>query len=461
MNSPSLDHRDTLHDIAHRAMRDRGLEPDFTPEAEREVGAMNEEPFAASSGRRDLRALLWCSIDNDDSRDLDQLSVAVPAAGGATTILVAIADVAARVQKGTALDAHAAQNTTSIYTPAGVFPMLPEKLSTDLTSLREGVDRNALVLEMMVDAAGIVTSSDVYGASVCNHAKLAYRSVAAWLDGAAPAPPRLAAVAGLEEQLRTQNRVAQAMRAQRFSHGALGLETTQTRPVFENDVLADLRDDDTNTAQQLIEDFMIGANAVTARFLEAHRFPSLSRMLRAPARWPRIVELAAALGTTLPAEPSSQALEAFLTARRVADPEHFGGLSLSVVKLLGRGEYAVHAPGQVTVGHFGLATKDYTHSTAPNRRFPDLVTQRLLKAALAGAPIPYRVDELEELAAHCTEQEDRATKVERQVKKSAAASILQNRVGEQFDAIVTGASPKGTWVRIAHPFSCTITRVGR
>jgi VacB/RNase II family 3'-5' exoribonuclease len=329
--------------------------------------------------------LLWCSIDNDDSRDLDQLSVAEPTAEGTVKVRVAVADVDAIVRKDSAIDAHARTNTTSVYTAAEIFPMLPEKLSTDLTSLGEGQARLAIVIEMTV-AAGTVAGSDVYRAVVLNRAKLAYNSIAAWLDGSAPAPPRLAAVPGLDQQLRTQDRVAQAMKGLRHQHGALSLDTLEARAVFDGEVLADLRPDEKNRAKELIEDFMIASNGVTAKYLERKGYASLRRVLRAPERWERIVALAAGVGGRLPAEPSARALENFLAGRRQADPLRFPDLSLSVVKLLGSGEYVVERPGQTVDGHFGLAVGAYTHSTAPNRRFPDLVTQRLLKAAMAGRP---------------------------------------------------------------------------
>ena len=443
--------RARLRSIAHRAMIDGGFLPDFSPEALKEMSALHEIPLRAQASLRDLRSLLWASIDNDDSRDLDQLTVSAAGVNGGTTILVAIADVAATVKRGSAIDRHAAANTTSVYTAAQMFPMLPERLSTNLTSLGEGADRLAIVLEMTVGADGRVASSDVYRAIVRNHAKLAYNALAAWLEERAGAPPRIAAVSGLDAQLRAQDRVAQSMRALRHEHGALGLETIEAQPVFEGDALTDLLPDEDNRAKQVIEDFMIGANGVTARYLKEHGFPSLRRVLRSPERWPRIVELAATLGETLPSVPSAPALEAFLVARRAADPSRFPDLSLSVVKLLGRGEYVLEVPGQSTQGHFGLAVRDYTHSTAPNRRYPDLVTQRLLHAALDGETCPYSVDELGALARHCTEQEDNANKVERRVAKSAAALLLVSRIGERFDAIVTGASAKGTWVRISRP----------
>jgi len=437
--------------IARRAMLERGLLPDFSPDVRSQTAAIARAPAVPEPALRDLRQLPWASIDNDDSRDLDQLSVAEPLGDGAVKVLVAVADVDGLVKKGSPIDGHARTNTTSVYTAADIFPMLPEELSTDLTSLGEGQDRPAIVVEMVVRPDGAVSESDVYRAAVRNRAKLAYDGVAAWLDGAAPAPQRASAVAGMEQQLRIQDRVAQAMRAVRHQHGALGLETIEARAVFDGDAISDLRPDEKNRAKELIEDLMIAANGVIAKTLEAKGFPSLRRVLRSPERWERIVALAAGLGERLPPAPSAPALEAFLARRRSADPERFPDLSLSVVKLLGAGEYLLELPGQPAEGHFGLAVRDYTHSTAPNRRFPDLVTHRLLKAALAGLPAPYANEELAALASHCTEQENNAAKVERQVRKSAAALLLASRIGERFDAIVTGASPKGTWVRIPRP----------
>jgi VacB/RNase II family 3'-5' exoribonuclease len=432
-------------------MAQRGLQPDFSPAALAETEAIGKAATDTDPSIRDLRDLLWCSIDNDDSLDLDQLSVAVPMPDGAVKILVAVADVDALVKVGSAIDGHARANTTSVYTAAEIFPMLPEKLSTDLTSLGQDQPRLAIVIEMVVPGDGTVAGSDVYRAVVVSRAKLAYNSVAAWLDGTGPAPSRLAAVPGLDEQLRTQDRVAQAMKTLRHQRGALSLETIETRAVFDGDLIADLRPEEKNRAKELIEDFMIAANGVTAKYLEAKGLPSLRRVLRAPERWGRLVELAAGLGGHLPPAPDARALEAFLAERHRLDPTRFPDLSLSVVKLLGSGEYVVERPGQSADGHFGLATRDYSHSTAPNRRFPDLIAGRLLKAAMAGRSGPYTGDDLDGLARHCTEQEDNAAKVERQVQKSAAALLLASRIGAQFDGIVTGASDKGTWVRILQP----------
>ena len=450
MTADDRTNRATLRRIAHRAMRERGLEPDFSPAAMAELARMPAAP-APAAGARDLRHLPWCSIDNDDSLDLDQLTVAQPLPGGAARLLVAVADVDALVAKGSAVDDHARTNTTSVYTAAEIFPMLPERLSTDLSSLADRQDRPAVVVEMTISEDGGLNGAGLHRAFVHNRAKLAYDAVAAWLEGSGPLPAAVAAVPGLEDSLRLQDAIAQRLRTARHERGALALKTVEARPVFDADRIQDLADDEDNRAKELIEDFMIAANGVTARFLEDRGFPSLRRVVRTPKRWERIVELAAEAGERLPATPDARALAAFLARRQAADRLRFPDLSLAVVKLLGAGEYVVDVPGSSAPGHFGLAVRDYTHSTAPNRRFPDLITQRLVKAALAGARPPYAGDELAALATHCTVQEDAANKVERQVAKSAAALLLSSRVGEQFDGIVTGAAAKGTWVRIFRP----------
>jgi len=447
-------HRAVLQSIAHRAMLERGLFPTFSDAALAELERIQAPPATQDATRadaqaiQDLTGLLWASIDNDDSRDLDQLTVAETLPAGAVKIRVAVADVDALVQDGTAIDAHARHNTTSVYTAAQIFPMLPEKLSTDLTSLNPDENRLAVVVEMVVGADGAVRSSDIYRARVRNRAKLAYGSVAAWLDGSASIPEALAAVRGLGENMRDQDRIAQRLKNLRHVHGALSLETIRARTVFEDGQLRGLDVEKKNRATELIEDFMIAANGVTARYLAAKNFPSIRRVVRTPKRWDRIVELAQARGATLPVNADSLALDAFLIKQQAADPARFPDLSTAVVKLLGAGEYVAEQPGVTAPGHFGLAVKDYTHSTAPNRRYPDLITQRLLKAAIAGRPTPYRYDDLEMLARHCTEEEDAANKVERQVGKSAAALLLESRIGDQFDALVTGASEKGTWARL-------------
>ncbi len=445
-----------LQAIARRAMRDRGLEPDFPPDALAEAERLSAADHGDANhdddtGSRDLRHLLWSSIDNDDTRDLDQLEVAEALPADAIRLCVAIADVDALVRRGAAIDRHAEVNTTSVYTAARTFAMLPERLSTGLTSLNDGEDRLAIVIEMTVAADGTLAGTDIYRAWVHNRAQLAYDSVAAWLDGEGPMPPRMAAVPGVDEQVRLQDRAASRLRQQRHERGALDLETSEARPVLVDGEVTDLREEKQNRAKKLIEDLMVAANGVTARFLDQHGLPSLRRVVRTPKRWDRIVQLAAGLGGHLPAEPDARPLNDFLNQRRQEDPKGFPELSLSVIKLLGPGEYAVDPPGGDPPGHFGLAVKDYTHATAPNRRYPDLITQRLLKSAFSGKPAPYSMDELTELADHCTKQEDAAQKVERQVRKSAAALLLERRVGESFDGVVTGASDKGTWVRTFHP----------
>ena len=444
-------HRSILQRIARRAMLEKGLVPDFPVQALAELEKIHGPATRVEESTRDLRNLLWCSIDNDDSRDLDQLTVADAMPEGAVKVLVAIADVDAVVKKRSALDNHARQNTTSVYTVAEIFPMLPEKLSTDLTSLNYESDRLAIVIEMILAGDGSIQSSDIYRATVRNRAKLSYNSVAAWIEGNGPMPEEIGTVQGLDENLRLQDRVAQKLKALRHLHGALNLETIEARLVFDGDELKDLEADNRNRAKEIIEDFMIAANGASARYLAFKNFTSLRRVVRTPKRWDRIIELAAERGSTLPREPDAKALEQFLVSAKTADPFRFPDLSLSVIKLMGSGEYVVQFPGGSVAGHFGLAVKDYAHSTAPNRRYPDLITQRLLKAAMAGGAQPYENDELAALAEHCTEEEDAAKKVERQVTKSAAAMLLESRIGEQFDAIVTGASNKGTWVRLLHP----------
>ena len=326
--------------------------------------------------------------------------------------------------------------------------MLPEKLSTDLTSLNLNEARLAVVIEMTIAPDGSLQDSDIYRASVRNHAKLAYNSVAAWLEKGTAAPEAIAAVNGLAENLRVQDRTAQSMRSLRHAHGALSLETQEARPVFDGDDLRDLETAEPNRAKELIEDFMIAANGVTARYLGENNFPSIRRVVERPKRWDRIVLLAREHNVTLPATPDPVALDRFLANAKAADPLRFPDLSLSVIKLLGAGEYVAEKPGDVAPGHFGLAVKDYAHSTAPNRRYPDLITQRLLKAAIERQPSPYSFSELDVLAKHISAQEDAANKVERQVGKSAAAILLESRIGERFAAIVTGASDKGTWARL-------------
>ena len=440
--------RQLLQAIARDAMRARGFAPDFSLAVLEEVQRISSAPLPAD--RRDLRHLLWTSIDNDDSRDLDQLTVAEPLTANATRIRIAIADVDALVGVGTAIDERAAVNTTSVYTAAAVFPMLPARLSTDLTSLDPDQDRGALVVDLDV-ADGVVTASTIVPALVRNRAQLAYGAVGEWLDGHAPAPPRVLSIRELADNLRAQDVVAQMLRRRRLERGALILETRAIRPVFRGESLQALTEDHPNRAKALIEEFMIAANTATASTLTETGAPSLRRVVRTPKRWDRIVALAAQTGAQLPPSPDGKAMAAWLMERQAADPSGFPDLSLSVLKLLGRGEYVVQQPGAPPVGHFGLALSGYTHSTAPNRRFADLVTQRLLKASLERRRTPYAPETLQAIAARCNERASAADKVERQVQKSAAALLLADRVGDRFDALVTGVNKNGTWVRVQEP----------
>jgi ribonuclease R len=474
--TPSNDDHDRaiLQEIAKRAMLERGLLPYFSAEALAELDSIQAPATIGNDNARDLRDLPWSSIDNDDSRDLDQLTVAEAMPGDKILIKVAVADVDSLVKKGSALDEQACHNTTSVYTPGQIFPMLPEKLSTNLTSLNLNQDRLGIVVEMVVGPDGSIQDSDICRAFVRNHAKLAYSRVAAWLEGdrgpgagasagagagagadantgmdtATSTPLKIAEVEGLSENLRLQDRAAQSMKTLRHTKGALCLETIEARSIFEGDTIIDLQFEEKNRAKEIIENFMVAANGATIRYLAAKNFPSIRRVVRVPKRWDRIVEIAAQRAFKLPKNPDAKALELFLTMEKKADPLRFPDLSLAVIKLLGSGEYVAELPGKSAAGHFGLALRYYTHSTAPNRRYPDLITQRLLKAALDSKPMPYTKDELDDLAAHCTKKEDAAAKVERRLAKSAAGLLIISRVGEQFDAMVTGASAKGTWVRL-------------
>jgi exoribonuclease-2 len=440
--------------IARQTMSETGFAPDFSGAVKQEVDdlATKTLPDSSNSSMRDLRQLLWSSIDDSKSRDLDQVEFAEALSGGDTRLLIGIADVDAYVSQGSAIDQRAGENGTSVYAGVKTFPMLPEELSTDLTSLNPGIDRLAVVTEMVVATDGTVKSTDIYRALLQNHAKLAYETVGAWLDGQGDLPASVAAVPGLEAQLRLQFESAKDLRALRKQHGSLELGIIQATPVVDDHgKVTELAVVEENGARDLIANFMIAANVAMAQFLEAKGGPTLRRVVRTPKYWSRIVEIAAELGEELPATPDSRALSGFLERQRAADPVHFPDLSLAVVKSLGPGEYAVQLPGEEGEGHFGLAVQDYTHSTAPNRRFADLVTQRLVKAALEGKPVPYTVAELREIAEHCTERDAAARKVERKMRKVAAAVLLQDKIGEEYKAIVTGVSEKGTFARVISP----------
>jgi VacB/RNase II family 3'-5' exoribonuclease len=437
--------------MARQVMLARGFQPDFPPEAKQQLAQIKAHPpaMAPTPAVRDLRNLLWSSIDNDTSKDLDQIEVAERLPNNLVKIMIGIADVDAFVAKDSPIDQHAASQTATIYTGVHNFSMLPDELSTDASSLVENADRPAVVTEFSVNLAdGSISASNVYRALVRNRAQLAYNGVGAWLAGGTP-PPKVAASADLEDQLKLQDQTAQALRKSRYERGALTLDTIEVNPVIVDQQVVDLVKLEKNRATELIEDFMIAANGVVARMLE--KVSSLRRIVRTPEHWDGIVRLAAAQGAKLPATPDSKALNDFLQQRKVADPDHFADLSLAVIKLIGRGEYVLEEPGDTGAGHFGLAVDDYTHSTAPNRRFADIVTQRIVKALLDGKANPYSDYELAEIATNCTEKEDAARKVERDMEKRLAAIAMSHRIGETFDAIVTGSTPKGTFVRVLQP----------
>jgi VacB/RNase II family 3'-5' exoribonuclease len=445
-------HNVNLQAAARQCMLEHGFDPDFSKAVQEEVQSLQAHPPVPQPDVRDLRALLWSSIDNDTSRDLDQIELAQEMEDGMVRIQIAIADVDAYVRAGSAIDKHAAEQTTTVYTGVRNFSMLPDELSTGLTSLLEGQERFCVVYEFSVDSEGCVGTSNIYRASVQNHAQLAYPSVGAWLQSGKNAPGKVAASDALQKQLLLQNHVAQQLRKERYRRGALNLETIETHPLVTNGDPVDIATQQRSLASDLIEDLMIAANEVVAKSLEQAGLSSIRRVVKTPKRWDRIVELAAQLGTKLPGAPDSKALHDFLCDRRAADPDHFPDLSLAVIKLLGSGEYVLERVGESAEGHFGLAVQDYTHSTAPNRRYADLVTQRLIKAILAKQRSPYLDNDLAAIAQQCTKQEDAARKVEREMRKRIAAVVMQRRIGQTFTAIVTGVNEHGSFVRTTRPY---------
>lgn len=450
MQDPNPSHLD-LQATAKQIMQEHGFEPDFPPPVSGQLVQLRNNPpkVAANHEIRDLRNLLWSSIDNDTSRDLDQIEVAERGSDGDVKVMIGIAEIDAFIAKETPIDQHAAKETTTVYTGVRNFPMLPEELSTGITSLLEAQDRLAIVIEFVVDSAGSVKSSDLYRALVRNKAQLQYNSVGAWLENGAAPPPKVAASRELQEQLRLQDDIAQKLKQLRYQNGALNVQTDEVHPLVLNDQVVDVVRQQKNRATDLIEDFMVAANGVVARYLE--NVSSLRRIVRTPKRWDRIVQLAASKGEKLPAQPDSKALNDLLIRQKAKDPDHFADVSLAVIKLIGPGEYVLEKAGETAPPHFGLAVQDYTHSTAPNRRFADVVTQRLIKALIAGQNNPYSDDELTVIAQNCTEKEDAARKVEREMSKRLAAVAMQHRIGEVFDAIVTGMTDHGTFVRVLQP----------
>jgi VacB/RNase II family 3'-5' exoribonuclease len=441
---------------AHAAMIEHGFQPEFPKGVDTELAAIQahpEPPSAQGSSAefQDLRSLLWSSIDNDTSKDLDQIEWAEQLPDGRIRVLVGVADVDARVAEGTVIDGHARSETTSVYTGVKVFPMLPPQLSEGATSLNENEDRAAIVVEYKVDPTGTASEGKAYRALVRNRAQLAYNGVGAWLDGKGPAPAKVAASTALAEQLKLQDKAAQSMLGSRYQHGALDLETIETRPVTVGTEIVDLARQEKNRATSLIEEFMVAANGVVAKTFEDAKVASIRRIVRTPKRWDRIVEVAAGLGATLPAQPDSKLLNDFLLAQKEKDPDHFPDLSVAVIKLMGPGEYVLVKPNEPSPGHFGLAVQDYTHSTAPNRRFPDMVGQRILKALLQKGKQPYSEEDLNTIAVRCTQMEDAARKVEREMTKRIAAVVLHSRIGQSFRAVVTGVNQYGTFVRALDP----------
>lgn len=470
-----------LREVARQAMIDEGFDPNPDPAVRAELANVGKHPDTGAP-LRDLRNLLWSSVDNDDTRDLDQIEFAEEVSSGAVTagsggpgaektlewrLYIGVSDVDSEAPKGSAIDAHAAAQTTSVYTGAAIFSMIPPELSAGATSLFEGADRKAVVVAMIVGADGSVKSTEIFRARVTNKAQLTYSAVGAWLDSGtavserisrtpqlesgAATPAKISGTPELEAQLRLQAKIAAALRQTRLDNGALEIDTVEARAVSQDGKVTAIEKSQKNKATDLIEDFMIAANGSVARFLEGRNVSSIRRIVRSPERWARIVELAKQYGRNLPPEPDPMALHDFMLERRASDPDHFPDLSLAVVKLLGPGEYILDQPGVAEPGHFGLAVQDYTHSTAPNRRYADLVTQRIVKAVLANNPPPYTDDELTAIARNCTLKEDAARKVERTVRKIAAAILFSDRIGQRFKAIVTGKNQSGTFVRVLDP----------
>jgi VacB/RNase II family 3'-5' exoribonuclease len=439
-----------LFAAARQEMIDEGFQPDFPPEAVRQMEALRMRTASgADPGLRDLRSLLWSSIDNDSSRDLDQAEAAERVAAG-IRVLIAIADVDADVPAGSPIDQHAAAQTTSVYTGIRTFPMLPEQLSTDLTSLNQDADRIAVVVDMVVAPDGSIGSNGIYRALVRNRAQLTYNGAGAWLEGTAAPPPKVAASAELAAQLKLQDEAAQILFQERQRMGALNIDRVEAEAIIADGQVQGIDTRRRNRATDLIENFMVAANGVMARTLMNAGVSSIRRVVRTPERWQRIVELAARYGDKLPAEPDSGALNLFLQKRKSADAVHYADVSLAVIKLMGPGEYVLSRPGDTGQTHFALAAHDYTHSTAPNRRFADTVTQRLIKSVLSRGT-PYTDPQLDSIARNCTLKEDAARKVERVMNKRIAAVVLAPRIGQTFASVVTGVTPKGVFVRISDP----------
>ena len=445
-NQPYVD----LEAIAWAAMEQYGFIPTFPPSVVREVGALVVDTIPEPL--EDLRSLLWSSIDNHDSQDLDQIEYCKRGKNGEIRIRVAIADVDTLVTKGSWTDRHAAHNGTSVYTGVVTFPMLPDRLSAGATSLLPGKDRAAVVIEYTVLRDGSTRPGKIYRALVRNHAKLVYEEVGDWLEGVGPIPETVAKTPRLAEQVLLQHEAAMRMKKRRTEQGALALETIEAEPVVAGGRVLRLAVQEQNLARCLIEEFMVAANGTLTAFLAGACLPMIHRVVRIPKNWEGIVREAAERGEKLPARPDAEALTRFLIRQKAADPDRFSDLSLTIVKLMGAGEYVAFQPGDIPVGHFALAVTDYTHGTAPNRRYVDVIIQRLVKSVLSRERYPpYTPEELDGLALHLTDREKASQKVERFVRKAAAAVLLRDRMGETFEAFITGASEKGTYVRLIDP----------
>jgi len=440
-----------LRAIAWHAMEKYGFEPRFPDPVIEEVNALAEDLPAEGHSVQDLTMLLWSSIDNYDSLDLDQLEYCERKNHGEILVRIAIADVDSRIHKGSPTDRHAAHNGTSVYLGIVTFPMLPDRLSKGITSLLPGKDRKAIVIEYSVYPDGSFRPGGIYRALVSNKAKLVYEEVGSWLEGTGPVPESVGNVSGLREQILLQHETAQRLRHHRAQQGALDLETIEAEPVVEHGEVRDLVLQKKNPARNLIEEFMVAANGTMVAVLDNHGIPIIQRIVRVPKNWDGIVAAAAERGSHLPKKPDVKALAAFLLKEKERDPDRFPDLSLTIVKLMGAGEYAMLEPGAEPYGHFALAVTDYTHGTAPNRRYVDVIIQRLLKSYLDRSDSPYSSRELVSRAEWLTEREKGSKKAERFMRKAAAAVLLENRIGETFDAFVTGAAQKGTYVRLIAP----------
>lgn len=440
-----------IHNISEATMVENGFQTNFPSRVLEELESLKDKTITLDESIRDLRGLLWSSIDNDSSKDLDQIEFAKQLPNGNIRLLIGIADVDTYVKKDSAIDEFAKNQTVSVYTETMILPMLPPQISEDLTSLLPDVDRLAIVIEMVITKSGEVPEHSIYRAFTRNYAKLTYEEVGNWLDNDGDEPSEFLRIEGLREQILLQQKAAKHLLEFRRKRGSLEFESVESVPVFVGEKAKDLQITKTNSARKIIENFMVAANVEMAEFLDEHNLTSIRRVVKTPARWERIREVAAKYGKSLPVEPDSTSLSEFLAERKAANPEQFPDLSLSIVKLIGAGEYVIQKPHEEAEGHFGLAVRDYTHSTAPNRRYPDLIVQRMVKSVLKGESCPYTDEELAEIAKRCNDRESAARKVERKMRKVIAASIMQDKIGEIFEAIVTGITASGTFARILRP----------